>query len=168
MHDGEKHHLLELAEAVMCHGNEYNVIIIRKVSAHRATIAVASEPGAAQERIRPPPGSQKFLARAVRLCGLVLRTERLLQSVEAPAVARMILQLRTVDPLRIGGPLQLEVQGTEPVAGGERKRLRLVVPQRVLGLDGALEHGDRVVRLAIVTEQLSAQNSGGDAEQALR
>ena len=57
-----------------------------------------------------------------------------------------LLELRAIDLLGLVEALRLEQRGAEPVDARKRQRLGLVVGQRVLRADGALERRDRAGR----------------------
>src|SRR4051812_27078832 len=67
--------------------------------------------------------------------GLGLGFERGIQAKERPAVARVALQVVAVDALRVGVPFRFEQRRAEPMAGGKRERLRLVVDHGVATRD---------------------------------
>ncbi len=96
---------------------------------------------------------------------LALRIEGELETEQRPAVVRMIFEFLAIDPFRIVVSVRLKQAGAQPVSGGERQGLGLVVHQLVFQLDRSFERGDGCAQLAGLAVNLAFQDASDHSEQ---
>src|SRR5688572_15790143 len=89
------------------------------------------EAGRQQPGVRACPGFFETLLYSIGFGVLFLSTQRLLESIERPAVARVVEQVVLVDTLCIRGTTGFEQNRAEDVAYGNRPRLGLIIVQAV-------------------------------------
>ena len=80
---------------------------------------------------------------------------------------RVVLEFRPIDLLSLRVSLLLQECRAQPVPGGERKRLRLVVSQGVFELHRLLKCRDRRVEIVPFAMQRALEDTGRHAEQIL-